>query len=359
MTDDQIKPYDYHASTSLGVCALAIVLAVISVALRFYTRVFTRAGLKADDWLILLAVAVMLLVAGLLLWAIIGNRINTIGTWIVQMIQPDYVYTSDDVFFLKIAFVTSVLYFTISATTKLGILFMYYRIFAVDTTFRYSIFITGGLVISWWIGCTIVVLDKCRPREWGWSNGLEDLRYCFDYNVFWVASGTSEVLLDVLILTLPIAVVVRMRLSLQQKLVVSGVFLLGGFVIITGVLRVALGSSAPAYSNTEIWTSVHAGISIVCASLPILKPLGNRVSRSRFMIKLSSVLSLRRRGECLEPSPNRITMFDSCRRESRYGNKRNNRIRLSYLSTLGGNPIHESSYLPRMAYLGDVKSERS
>jgi len=44
---------DTTATTAVG--ALVIVLAVVSVALRFYTRHFTRAGLGWDDWLILLA----------------------------------------------------------------------------------------------------------------------------------------------------------------------------------------------------------------------------------------------------------------------------------------------------------------
>lgn len=43
-------------NTTMGVSAPVVVLAVLSVALRVYTRIFTRAGLKADDWLIISAV---------------------------------------------------------------------------------------------------------------------------------------------------------------------------------------------------------------------------------------------------------------------------------------------------------------
>lgn len=55
-------------NATLGVSGLVIVLAVISVGLRFYTRVFTRAGLWWDDWLILAAVVAILATAALLLW---------------------------------------------------------------------------------------------------------------------------------------------------------------------------------------------------------------------------------------------------------------------------------------------------
>lgn len=46
-----------------------------------------------------------------------------------------------------------------------------------------------------------------------------------------MASGACEIFLDVLILSLPITVVVTIRLSLEQKLTVSGIFLLGGLYV--------------------------------------------------------------------------------------------------------------------------------
>jgi len=50
---DSATDKENTATTAVG--ALVIVLAVISVALRFYTRHFTKAGFGWDDWLILLA----------------------------------------------------------------------------------------------------------------------------------------------------------------------------------------------------------------------------------------------------------------------------------------------------------------
>ncbi|KAI0859760.1 hypothetical protein F4860DRAFT_504426 [Xylaria cubensis] len=219
-----------ESEATLGVSGLVIALAVISVALRFYTRIFTRQGLELDDWLILVA--------------------NT---------DPNYVYSTQDVFYLKLAFATSVLYFTIAGATKLGILFMYYRVFHVSAAFRYQLYLSASLVVGWWVGCTVATLTNCIPLEWSWINSFADPRYCFNYNIFWMASGACEILLDVLILTLPIGVVVRLQFSLKQKLTVSGIFLLGGFVVVTGFIKVILGypqgSRVPSYSNTEVWTT--------------------------------------------------------------------------------------------------------
>ncbi|KAI0004419.1 hypothetical protein F4779DRAFT_621473 [Xylariaceae sp. FL0662B] len=270
---------------TLAVSGLAIALTVISTALRVYTRIFTRTGLGPDDWSILLAVAATLASAALLLR---GNSVDPNGFWVSENTDPNYIYTPEDVFYIKLAYISSMIYFTITGATKLGILLMYYRIFAVSTVFRCQLFMAVAMVVGWWVGCTVATLTSCIPLERGWIDGLPDPRYCLNYNIF----------LDVLILTLPISVVIRMRMSPKRKLTVSLIFLLGGFTIITGLVKVILGfpvgSRVPSYSNTEVWAVLHAGLAIVCASLPIFRPLVKRISQSPFAAKISSLLSLRR-----------------------------------------------------------------
>lgn len=253
---------------------------------------------------------------------------------------------------------------------------MYHRIFAVSRAFRYQLFVAGGLVLGWWVACTVATLTNCIPLEWSWINSLADPRYCFNYNIFWMASGACEIFLDVLILTLPISVVVRMHLSSKQKFTISGIFLLGGLyvfiittrsslsllivyiytnklpsVIITGLVKVILGypkgNRVPSYSNTEVWTSVHAGMAIVCASLPTFKPLVNRVSRSVFMVKISSLFSLQRGRESLRSnSDGQMNGSKEKVRESRGsdGNGINGHAKRSPLVTIGGTEMDVGSF---------------
>ena len=65
-------------------------------------------------------------------------------------------------------------------------------------------------------------------------------------------------------------------------------------MIITGLVKVILGYAAdsrvPSYSRTEVWTTVHAGMAIVCACLPIFKPLVNRASKSALFTKLRTLV---------------------------------------------------------------------
>jgi heme/copper-type cytochrome/quinol oxidase subunit 4 len=56
-----------ESNATLAVSGLVIALAVVSVGLRFYTRIFTKSGLKADDWSILSAVLFTLATAAVTL----------------------------------------------------------------------------------------------------------------------------------------------------------------------------------------------------------------------------------------------------------------------------------------------------
>ncbi|KAI1763215.1 hypothetical protein GGR53DRAFT_372930 [Hypoxylon sp. FL1150] len=285
-----------HAVT-WGINGLVVVLAVVSTALRFYTRIFTRAGLKADDWLILGALVTALVTVALV---IVGNTADPNGLRMSENTDPNYPYTPQDHLYLKLSFSCSVLYFTVSGATKLGILLMYHRIFAISTLFRYQLFVSSALVLGWWVGCTVAALRKCQDLVVGLASTLNDPRYCFDFNVFWLASGICEILLDVLILTLPVGVVVRMRYSVKRKLMISGIFLLGAFIIVTGIVKVILaytpGKRSLSYANAELWAALHSSTAILCASLPIFRPLLKRVTSSTLVTKLSSILSRKRRG---------------------------------------------------------------
>jgi hypothetical protein len=53
-------------------------LAAICVALRFYIRIRTKAGIAWDDWWILIGLLTSLLTGGLLLWGMCAYSFQTI-----------------------------------------------------------------------------------------------------------------------------------------------------------------------------------------------------------------------------------------------------------------------------------------
>lgn len=104
---------------------------------------------------------------------------------------------------------------------------MYNRLFSISKSFRRQVLVVGALVVAFWIGCTVANLLNCRPLKYTWINSLDDPRYCFNYNIFWLVSGIVEAIIDVLIIAMPVRIVFGLQLNLTKKIALIAVFLLG------------------------------------------------------------------------------------------------------------------------------------
>ena len=136
---------------------------------------------------------------------------------------------NNDLLYSKLVFISSVLYFNIAGSTKLGILLMYHRIFKIDRTFHVQLVIVSFLVVSWWISCTIASLTTCIPLELLWFNpNIPDPQHCFNFNIFWMISGICEMVIHIAVLALPVRVTLSLHLSIRKKVSVACIFLLSG-----------------------------------------------------------------------------------------------------------------------------------
>jgi hypothetical protein len=131
--------------------------------------------------------------------------------------------------FLKVSFITAILYFSVVTAVKISILLMYRRIFSVDY-FRLESLLVGIIVVVWWIVGTIATIISCLPIDRLWM-GPSAGGYCFDFNIFWMAMGAVELVVDIFILLLPVNVILGLRMSKQQRVLLVGIFLLGGLYV--------------------------------------------------------------------------------------------------------------------------------
>jgi hypothetical protein len=74
---------------------------------------------------------------------------------------------------------------------------------------------------------TVSNLLNCIPIEMSWIPSDDESKYCFNYNVYWLACGIVECILDLVILIMPVRVVYGLKLSQGRRIAVAGVFLLG------------------------------------------------------------------------------------------------------------------------------------
>ncbi|KAJ4394474.1 hypothetical protein N0V93_003692 [Gnomoniopsis smithogilvyi] len=253
----------------LGVI-LSIIPATIVVPIRFYARTHGSepAGLQADDWLILAALVVN--------WCMAAIRFNAIveDGYGVHASQLSTSTVSD---FQKSFLAVQQVYFLNAALTKCSILFLYHRIFGISHRFTVILWATGTLVVTYFIICVCVSIFGCVPVSYFWDKAQTG--HCINEVEFFRGNGIVNMLLDVLILCLPLPMVWRLDLGLQQKIAVTGIFGLGTFVCLVSIMRIVAfahsNQNDPTYTtvDTAMWSSIEQSIGIVCTCLPTLRPL--------------------------------------------------------------------------------------
>ncbi|KAJ5592388.1 hypothetical protein N7537_009292 [Penicillium hordei] len=235
-------------------------LAVITVGLRFYTRFRVQTvKIGADDWVI--AAALLPATAGLVL-LVRANAYNGLGKH-VWSIPPNEV-----VEMMRILFIFILFYVLTTPLVKLSILLFYRRIF----------------VSYYWT-------QFAEP-----SGG----RCVFKIYPFLVTQATVNMATDVLILVVPIPILWNLQMRRPQKILLSGIFLVGGIVCIASFIRIYYITFLKTpydytwvIGNFYLWSSIEPSIGILCACLPTLYPL------LRSIVARISGNSLRRYSEAL------------------------------------------------------------
>ncbi|CAH0031015.1 unnamed protein product [Clonostachys rhizophaga] len=278
--------------------AIGAVLSIIIAAIRFYGRHMMKSGVGLDDWFLLLSV-VTLVIADVIV--VVESSANVTYPESAKNAlhkgkdDAQYTYGQDDIDYTRLSFFSAILYFTTVSTTKLSILLMYKRIFSIDRSFRLQIIALIVITAGFWISMTVSNLLNCIPIEMSWVPSDDESKYCFNYNVYWLACGIVECILDLVILIMPVRVVYGLKLSQGRRIAVAGVFLLGVFVIISGIVKVARsyipGSRQLDLTQTSLWSTVHICTGIICACLPVCWPVFLRMVKRGPLSKASSVPS--------------------------------------------------------------------
>ncbi|KPA35833.1 integral membrane protein, partial [Fusarium langsethiae] len=196
---------------------------------------------------------------------------------------------------LKMFFIAQTPYKATVCLNKVAAILLYLRVF-VTKSFRVCSYAVMGVVVGYSIGGIGATIWQCVPIAGAWDKRVDAT--CIDSSKFWVAYAVLNILTDVMVLGLPILPIMRLQTSVRQKLLLSCIFLLGGFVTITSILRVTSVSNSlknkedQTYNFIErgIWTLIEANVGIIVACLPVLRqPMGQLFPRLFGSTKKSSV----------------------------------------------------------------------
>lgn len=192
--------------------------------------------------------------------------------------------------------------------TKTSILLLYRRLakttnfFHVSTTACLVLVNLAGLVF------TLMCIFQCRPIS-EIFNLSPSSKKCIDIVTLYLVSAPVNILTDLIILFLPMPLLTGLALPPKQKIILIATFALGGFVTVVDVMRIAylqetstarleVLSDAEGRNNAQgnlfwytappcMWSTVEVNVGIICACIPVLKPLFVRLA-PRFFGSLGS-----------------------------------------------------------------------
>jgi len=180
--------------------------------------------------------------------------------------------------------------------TKSAILLLYLRMASAHRFFKIASAVILAIVNVAGIVLTFLNIFQCRPISAAYSNTEGK---CIDIVSMYLASAPVNVATDLAILLLPLPILTALRMESRQKVVLVTTFIVGGFVAIVDIVRIAYLQNALQISRLHVtrpndisgrppdflyeisftcmWSTVEVSVGLMCACVLVMKPLVMRV----------------------------------------------------------------------------------
>ncbi|KAI2615969.1 hypothetical protein GGR54DRAFT_642056 [Hypoxylon sp. NC1633] len=264
------EPVDTTQITIL--VALSTVLTCLSailVVLRIWIRFFALKKSGMDDYM---SIGALISIIGYLVAIFLGQSYG--------MGKPMGTLTLDQMkTLLQITLAIEIIYYIVILCVKTSIVFMYDRL-AVSTTFKRLILSTNTLLLVFFIVCIGVTVGQCKPLEKAWDVTRLVQGTCIDTTAFFYFTSIFSIILDIWIIVLPIPTLRQLQISSRSRLVLYGVFGIGGLATAFSCARLysihTYTMATDPFRDSilvNVWSMVEINVALWCACAPALKPV--------------------------------------------------------------------------------------
>lgn len=297
-----VVPY----ATSQEIFAASILLpllGIVFVLLRFYARVLQKQSTGIDDWLMLLALALVMGMGVTLIIGVHGKAIAYPTPYDGDLTLEEKMTIVNPITRLsaKIQYAFATLMILSFGIIKLSITLYYRRIFVgvKGTLFDWITRTAIVIVVLWTIACLLGTLLSCGTHfyaNWG--------SYCGAMTDITNAFVVSDLITDIMILCLPLPVIWNLQMAMRRKLIVIGILATGAVSIVASIIKVIisfeienedLSSNVDAdltISTILYWSLIEGGLAIIAACLPTLRCLISKLSLSSIVHSVRNALSI-------------------------------------------------------------------
>ena len=108
---------------------------------------------------------------------------------------------------------------------KLAALFFYARVLGINRRFKMWLWVTGGLILAWWVSAILTAIFQCTPVERAWLPDAPGV--CINFGYWYMLTCLASVLIDLIVLIMPLPLIWKLQLKPMKKLGVTLVFVSG------------------------------------------------------------------------------------------------------------------------------------
>ncbi|KAF2728610.1 hypothetical protein EJ04DRAFT_449022 [Polyplosphaeria fusca] len=268
---------DTHGWAGPIVCIVFLAFAFVVYILRMWARLILAKNPGMDDLLMSLA---MIPLIGSTVAVVLGITIYGFHLHAWDQTATTFITTR------QITLAIEVLYLVATSLIKISILCFYRRLTSgvISRKFIYCVWISIAFVVAYAFVFIFVIIFSCTPIEGYWhlfdvSWRLTHDLHCHNEAAEIVAVVVISTLQDFFLVCLPIFLVWNLRVPRRQKAALIGIFALGLFTCVCGILRMVYAIYVYYYTYDItwyaaygwIWTAVEADLGVICASAPALK----------------------------------------------------------------------------------------
>jgi hypothetical protein len=126
---------------------------------------------------------------------------------------------------LKFFWLAQTPYKIVVCLNKTSVILLYMRIF-ISHRFRRLCFGALAVVVGSGVATVFATIFQCIPLQRSWNKTVHGT--CIDSSAFWIANAVINISTDLIVLALPVREVAKLQLRMREKIMLHGVFLLGG-----------------------------------------------------------------------------------------------------------------------------------
>ncbi|KAH6234264.1 hypothetical protein HBI53_019230 [Parastagonospora nodorum] len=254
----------------------------IVVILRFSSRRLHLGSwkrLQLDDFLILVAMATDTVLIAMMHIVVQTNSNLVPSDMDVNKFSDQEI--NDRIHGSKIVLVVEQMQILTIWIIKACLLIMYRRMTLVLPQRRIVIGTSIYVAIGFVVMEVLYFAVWCRPFSQYWQVRPRPSPQCNAATNHLITNAVFNISSDLIILSIPIPLLFRIRLPKKNKAVLVGVFMIGSFSIIAAVLNKFYSFKNPFGTEWTVWYLRESYTAILCANLPLIYPLIQRVFKLR------------------------------------------------------------------------------